>query len=80
MAINLSIKCFKNRKKLFKVLQRNRTIVCVCVCVCVCVEREEVGEIDFKKLALENQDGSVGRHTAPLRTTRTNRKSNSKEV
>ena len=28
---------------------------------------------------LENQDGGVGRHTAPPRTTRTDRKSNSKE-
>ena len=29
---------------------------------------------------MENQDGSVGRHTAPPRTTRIDRKSNSKEV
>ena len=28
----------------------------------------------------ENQDGSVGRHTAPPHTTRADRKSNSKEV
>ena len=28
----------------------------------------------------ENQDGGVGRHTAPLRTTRTDRKSNGKEI
>ena len=28
----------------------------------------------------ENQDGSVGRHTAPPRTTRTDRKSNGKEA
>ena len=28
----------------------------------------------------ENQDGSVGRHTAPPRTTRTDRKSNGREV
>ena len=28
----------------------------------------------------ENQDGSVGRHTAPPCTTRTDRKSNGKEV
>ena len=28
----------------------------------------------------ENQDGGIGRHTAPPRTTRTDRKSNSKEV
>ena len=32
----------------------------------------------IKKL-LENQDGGVGGHTAPPRTTRTNRKSNGKE-
>ena len=30
-----------------------------------------------KRMLLENQDGGVGRHTAPSRTTR---KSNSKEV
>ena len=29
---------------------------------------------------LENEDGGVGRHTAPPRTTRTDRKSNGKEV
>ena len=29
---------------------------------------------------LKNQDGGVGRHTAPPRTTRTDRKSNGKEV
>ena len=28
----------------------------------------------------KNQDGGVGRHTAPPRTTRTDRKSNGKEV
>ena len=28
----------------------------------------------------ENQDGGVGRHKAPPRTTRTDRKSNGKEV
>ena len=28
----------------------------------------------------ENQDGGVGRHTAPPPTTRTDRKSNGKEV
>ena len=33
-----------------------------------------------RTLALENQDGGVGRHTAPPRTTRTDRKSNGKEV
>ena len=42
---------------------------------------------DFMKLPkvqklpkVENQDGGVGRHTAPPRTTRTYRKSNHKEV
>ena len=36
----------------------------------------------FKKIEIisENQDGSVGRHAVPPRTTRTDRKSNSKEV
>ena len=29
---------------------------------------------------MENQGGGVGRHTAPSRTTRTDRKSNGKEV
>ena len=38
-------------------------------------------EADSKEVrVLENQDVGVGRHTAPPRTTRTNRKSNSKEV
>ena len=34
----------------------------------------------IKMLTGENQDGGVGRHTAPPRTTRTDRKSNDKEV
>ena len=36
----------------------------------------------FKKIEIisENQDGSVGRHTVPPRTTRTDRKLNGKEV
>ena len=38
-----------------------------------CVEFEKYGQI-------ENQDGGIGRHTAPPRTTRTDRKSNGKEV
>ena len=29
---------------------------------------------------MENQDGGIGRHTAPPRTTRTDRKSKGKEV
>ena len=29
---------------------------------------------------MENQDGGIGRHTAPPRTTKTDRKSNGKEV
>ena len=32
------------------------------------------------KKQIENEDGSVGRHTAPPRTTGTDRKSNGKEV
>ena len=32
----------------------------------------------LKKRKKENQDGGVGRHTAPPRTTRTDRESNSK--
>ena len=35
---------------------------------------------DNRSLVLENQDGGVGRHAAPPHTTRTDRKSNSKEV
>ena len=34
----------------------------------------------YKKFLCENQDGGVGRHTAPPCTTRTDRKSNGKEV
>ena len=34
----------------------------------------------LKKLSYENQDGGVGRHTAPPRTTRTDRESNGKGV
>ena len=34
----------------------------------------------IKKKYRESQDGGIGRHTAPPRTTRTDRKSNSKEV
>ena len=37
-------------------------------------------EITFKNSREENQDGGVGRHTAPSRTTRTDRKSKGKEV
>ena len=33
---------------------------------------------ELKSGDLENQDGGVGRHTAPPRTTRTDRESNSK--
>ena len=42
------------------------------LCVCVCVSVYE------KERERENQDGGVGRHTAPPRTTRTDRESNSK--
>ena len=34
----------------------------------------------LKSYISENQDGSVGRHTVPPRTTRTDRKSNGKET
>ena len=34
--------------------------------------------MSFKNLLPQNQDGGVGRHTAPPRTTRTDRESNSK--
>ena len=34
----------------------------------------------IKMPKVENQDGGVGRHTAPPRTTRTDRESNGKEV
>ena len=34
--------------------------------------------IVVKSAQFENQDGGVGRHTAPPRTTRTDRESNSK--
>ena len=37
-------------------------------------------EIKNKLTVGENQDGGVGRHTAPPCTTRTDRKSNGKEV
>ena len=33
-----------------------------------------------KGFIMENQDGGVGRHTEPPRTTRTDRKSNGQEV
>ena len=35
---------------------------------------------NLKKYKQENQDGGVGRHTAPPRTTRTDRESNGKGV
>ena len=35
---------------------------------------------EIMKEERENQDGGIGRHTAPRRTTRTDRKSNGKEV
>ena len=34
----------------------------------------------LKKIETENQDGGVGRHTVPPRTTRTDRESNGKGV
>ena len=43
-------------------------------------EKNTQSEKQQEKRILENQDGGVGRHTAPPHTTRTDRKSNSKEV
>ena len=37
-------------------------------------------KLSFRTEGQENQDGGVGRHTAPPHTTRTDRKSNGKEV
>ena len=45
------------------------------------IKKKKGGETNYKGLeGGENQDGSIGRHTAPPRTTRTDRKSNGKEV
>ena len=38
------------------------------------------GWLGNNKCLSENQDGDIGRHTVPPRTTRTDRKSNGKEV
>ena len=38
------------------------------------------GGLYKREEGLENQDGGIGRHTVPPRTTRTDRKSNGKEV
>ena len=43
-------------------------------------EIANVSDVEFKKLVIENQDGGVGRHTAPPRTTRNDTKWNGKEV
>ena len=43
-------------------------------------EEMEVIPSEIKKNRWENQDGGVGRHTAPPRTTRPDRKSKGKEV
>ena len=44
------------------------------------IKRHRVAECIKTRHEKENQDGGVGRHTAPPRTTRTDRKSNGKEV
>ena len=44
------------------------------------LHREVYSFSSYQLLFTENQDGDVGRHTAPPRTTRTDRKSNGKEV
>ena len=46
-----------------------------------CTKKEDLFTISLtfqRKKNWENQDGGVGRHTAPPRTTRTDRESNSK--
>ena len=51
-------------------------------CSWIHVSSETVGTGDILSVKnnkkMENQDGGVGRHTAPPRTTRTDRESNSK--
>ena len=42
------------------------------------IKNSKVQNIAYKNAQWENQDGGVGRHTAPPRTTRTDRKSNGK--
>ena len=45
------------------------------------MEINNLSDAEFKTLVVKkNQDGGVGRHTAPPRTTRTDRKSKGKEV
>ena len=39
-----------------------------------------ISDTEFKAMVSKNEDGGVGRHTAPPRTTRTDRKSNGKEI
>ena len=46
----------------------------------ISIPLEKDQKIPDKIVVPENQDGGVGRHTAPPRTTRTDRKSNGKEV
>ena len=45
----------------------------------ICCQRDPL-DISHLKKCSENQDGDVGRHTAPPLTTRTDRKSNGMEV
>ena len=49
---------------------------------CHALSRKAICKVDTQRTRLggENQDGGVGGHTAPPRTTRTDRKSNGKEV
>ena len=44
----------------------------------MCIETQRIKSLE--KGGTEIQDGGVGRHTAPPRTTRTDRESNGKEV
>ena len=42
--------------------------------------KPHIGTLISRKKNREKQDGGIGRHTAPPRTNRTDRKSNGKEV
>ena len=44
------------------------------------IEASQLSDTEFKAMVRENEDGGIGRHTAPPRTTRTDRKSNGKEI
>ena len=60
--------------------RKNRNPLISSVSQVTTVDGPPYGTSLLKKLCCENQDGGVGRHTVPPCTTRTERKSNSKEV